>query len=160
MFTIPYARSAAVVYARRWALGRNPVWYDFENLGGDCTNFVSQCLYAGSGIMNFIPDTGWYYRSLNDRAAAWTGVEFLYRFLVNNTSVGPFGRAVEREKIQPGDIIQLGDANGRFYHSPIVLTTRPVLLVAAHTYDALDRPLESYSYAKVRFIHIDGVRIG
>ena len=159
MFILPYARGAAVAYARRWALGRNPRWYDFENLGGDCTNFVSQCLFAGSGIMNFTPETGWYYLSLSRRAPAWTGVEFLYRFLVNNTSVGPFGREVEENQVQPGDLVQLGDSEGRFYHSPFILSTRPVILVAAHSYDALDRPLETYSYARARFIHIDGVRV-
>ena len=28
---------------------RNPAYLDFHGLGGDCTNFVSQCLYAGAG---------------------------------------------------------------------------------------------------------------
>ena len=37
---------AEVNYARKWAFSRNPAYYDFENIGGDCTNFVSQCLYA------------------------------------------------------------------------------------------------------------------
>ena len=35
MREIPYDRAAAVAYARRWALGRNPAFYDFENLGGE-----------------------------------------------------------------------------------------------------------------------------
>ena len=41
-----YNRQSAVEYARRWALGRNPAYYDFEGIGGDCTSFVSQCLYS------------------------------------------------------------------------------------------------------------------
>ena len=57
----PYDRDAAVAYARRWALSRNPLYYDFEDIGGDCTNFASQCLFAGAGVMNFTPVTGWYY---------------------------------------------------------------------------------------------------
>ena len=61
--------------------------------------------------MNFTPVMGWYYRSSYDRTPSWTGVEYLYHFLV-----------------------------------------------AAHTYDALDRPLSSYIYDTARFIHIDGVR--
>jgi hypothetical protein len=72
-----YDRESAVQYARRWALGRNPAYYDFENIGGDCTNFVSQCLYAGAGIMNYTPVYGWYFNSLSDRTASWSGVEYL-----------------------------------------------------------------------------------
>ena len=71
----PYDRQAAVRYASRWAYGRNPAYADFDALGGDCTNFASQCLYAGAGVMDFTPTFGWYYRSLRDRAPAWTGVE-------------------------------------------------------------------------------------
>ena len=54
-----YDRNAAVRYARRWAYGRNPAFYDYEHIGGDCTNFASQCVYAGSGVMNFTKDLGW-----------------------------------------------------------------------------------------------------
>ena len=54
------------------------------NTGGAYENFVSQCIYAGAGVMNFTPDTGWYYISLSQRSPSWTGVEFLYDFLVNN----------------------------------------------------------------------------
>ena len=61
----PYNRQAAVAYAHRWAFGRNPAYSNFDGMGGDCTNFASQCLYAGTGIMNFTPTYGWYYLSLN-----------------------------------------------------------------------------------------------
>ena len=108
MQEIPYNRIAAVAYARKWALDRNRAYYDFENIGGDCTNFASQCIFAGAGIMNFTPVTGWYYRSLSDRAAAWSGVEYLCKFLMNNQSVGPYGRIVPQEEAKPGHIVQLG----------------------------------------------------
>ena len=153
-----YDRQAAVAYARRWALGRNPAYYDFENLGGDCTNFASQCLYAGAAVMNYTPTMGWYYRSVGDRAPAWSGVEYLYYFLINNRSVGPYARVVEQQEVQPGDLVQLGRANGDFYHSPVITSVSPTILVAAHSYDALDRPLDSYVYDTARFLHVVGVR--
>ena len=159
MREIPYDREAAVAYARKWALERNPAYYDFENIGGDCTNFASQCIYAGAKVMNFIPDTGWYYRSASDRAAAWTGVEYLYRFLVNNKSVGPYAHEVPQKEALPGDIVQLGTFGGKFYHSPVITAVTPRILIAAHTYDALDRPLRLFDYDVARFIHIDGVRM-
>lgn len=158
MREIPYNRKAAVAYARRWALNRNHVYYDFENIGGDCTNFASQCIYAGAQVMNFTPIAGWYYRSPSDRSASWSGVEYLYKFLVNNHSAGPYAHSVSQAEAKPGDIVQLGTAQGIFYHSPVITAVTPTILVAAHTYDALDRPLSSYNYDVARFLHIDGVR--
>ncbi len=158
MPTIPYNRLAAVSYARRWALTRNPIYYDFSEIGGDCTNFASQCIYAGAPVMNFTPTYGWYYISPDERSPSWTGVEYLYSFLVNNNSVGPFGREVPRENVQIGDIVQLGRENGTYYHSLVIVSTFPSIHIAAHSDDYLERPLDAYSYDRVRFIHIDGVR--
>jgi hypothetical protein len=157
-----YDRPGAVRYAHEWAYRRNPAYYDFSALGGDCTNFASQCIYAGSGVMNFTPDTGWYYLSLTRRTPAWTGVEFLYRFLVGNTGAGPYAVEVPMEEALPGDVLQLTDGT-RFYHSPVIVSVgwpvRPdTILVAAHTLDADYRPLSTYRYAGVRFVHILGVR--
>lgn len=154
-----YDRNAAVEYARRWALHRNRAYYDFEKIGGDCTNFASQCIYAGARVMNFTPTTGWYYRSLSDRAAAWSSVEYLYKFLTTNRSAGPFAHSVSQWEVEIGDIVQLGTLDGDFYHSPIITAAYPTILVAAHSFDALDRPLSTYDYEAVRFLHIDGVRM-
>lgn len=158
MREIPYDRAAAVAYARQWALGRNPAFFDFDELGGDCTNFASQCIYAGAGVMNFTPVLGWYYISPSERTASWTGVEYLFNFLTGNHSVGPYAHAVSREQVMPGDILQLGRETGDFYHTPVILATAPAILVAAHSDDSLDRPLSSYNYDIIRYIHIDGVR--
>ena len=54
-----YDRRAAVAYARKWAFTRNPEYYDFNGIGGDCTNFASQCVFAGAGFMNRTPTFGW-----------------------------------------------------------------------------------------------------
>ena len=81
-----YNRARAVEYARRWALSRNPLFINFAGQGGDCTSFVSQCIYAGSCVMNFTRDFGWYYVNPNDRAPAWSSVEYLYDFMTNTPS--------------------------------------------------------------------------
>ena len=164
--TKPYIREDAVEYARTWALARNPLFVDFAGFGGDCTSFVSQCILAGSCTMNFTPDFGWYYIAPSDRAPAWSGVEFFYRFMtedaefsLNNGGVGPYGSEVRRRFASIGDVVQLADMSGDYYHTLIISAIEgDEIYVCAHTNDALDRPLSSYNYAAERFIHIEGVR--
>ena len=153
-----YNRELAVAYARKWAYARNPAFYSFNELGGDCTNFASQCLYAGAGVMNYTPVFGWYYRSPSDRTASWTGVEYLYEFLIGNRFVGPYGTEVSASEARPGDLIQLARSDGDFYHTLVILETAPDILVASHSEDSLNRPLSSYRYAAARFLQIVGVR--
>lgn len=165
-----YDRNAVFTYAKRWAFARNPKYYNFDALGGDCTNFASQCVFAGAQVQNYTPVYGWYYISPNDRTASWTGVEYFYNFLIGNgktsdsgdgigNGAGPFAVEVTQNEIEVGDIIQLGRANGDFYHSPVVVGfSNGVPLIAAHTYDAFMRPINSYRFERIRYIHILGVR--
>lgn len=161
---LPYDRAAAVRYAHRWAYGRNPRFYDYEALGGDCTNFASQCLYAGGGIMDFTPVYGWYYLTPNDKAPAWTGVPYFYNFMVRQfPSPGPVGLSVPPELVLPGDFVQLDFGSGTFGHTLVIVEVGPpgdlgAILVAAHSEDADWRPLTSYAYEDIRFIHIRGIR--
>ena len=168
LVTKPYRRERAVEYARRWALDRNPLFFDFTGRGGNCTNFVSQAVLAGSCTMNYTPDFGWYYVSPEDRAPAWSGVEYFYDFMTGaptfasqNGGVGPFAREVEREKVEIGDAVQLANRTGDWYHTLIVSGfDGEEILVCAQSDDALDRPLSSYTNAaERRFLHIEGVRI-
>ena len=159
MQTRAYDRAAATAYAGKWAFGRNPAYADFTKMGGDCTNFVSQCLYAGSGVMNQNPVFGWYYRSLNDRAPAWTGVEALFRFLTRQEGPGPFAEICSMGEVLPGDLIQLENTEKRFYHGLLVIKAGVDPLVAAHDQDAWMRPLFSYPFWGFRCLHIEAVRL-
>lgn len=159
LIKIPYDRKKAVAYAKEWALRRNPKFLSFDGMGGDCTNFASQCVYAGCGVMNYTPNLGWYYKNASDRAAAWSGVEFLYNFLISNKKAGPYAIETGISQAEEGDLVQLGDTGGHFYHTPVVIQTgKKGIYVAAHTFDAFMRPLDSYSYSKVRCLHILGAR--
>lgn len=159
---LPYDRGAAVEYARRWALARNPKYFDYDALGGDCTNFVSQCVFAGSGVMNYRPTFGWYYSGANNRSPSWTGVPYLYNFLTRKTGAGPIGVETEIKEIVPGDISQFADENMNFYHSQLIVSvgSPPAfsnILICAHSDDSLDRPLSTYDFRHIRFVHITGV---
>ncbi len=164
LVTIPYDREGAVAYAHRWAFGRNPAYYDYGGIGGDCTNFASQCLYAGTGVMNYTPDFGWYYIDGNDKSPSWSGVPYFYQFLTRQEeSDGPFAADVLLEDCLPGDFVQLDFTGGLYAHTPIIveLGTPPTLentLVAAHSNDADYRPLNSYAFRNIRFLHILGAR--
>ncbi len=160
----PYNRENVLHYAHKWAYARNPMYYDFEKLGGDCTNFASQCIYAGSDIMNYSPVYGWYYANLNKRTASWTGVDYLYDFLINNKEIGPFAEVVEASGAEPGDIVQISFSESkRFEHSPVIVQVsdqknKDGILVAAHTFDTDYYRLMDFEPAYIRFLHIAGVR--
>ncbi len=165
--TTSYNRARAVEYAQRWALSRNPLFYDFTGGGGNCTNFVSQAVLAGSLVMNPTETFGWYYRNVSDRAPAWTGVREFYEFMVGigdfspkNTRIGPFANEVGRERVEVGDVVQLANSSGVFYHSLLVTGFRDGdILIAAQSNDALNRPLSTYNYATARFLHVEGVNV-
>ena len=156
----PYNRERAVEYAKKYAFSQNPVFANFRGIGGNCTNFVSQSLYAGSCVMNYTPTFGWYFISLDDRSPSWTGVQYFYNFITENKDVGPFGREVGADLTEIGDIIQLGRQEDGFYHTLLIVGyDGDDPLVAAQTDDAYGRPLSTYTYDFARFIKIDGVRI-
>lgn len=160
LVTKPYLRERAVTYARKYAFGQNPIFGNFRGIGGNCTNFVSQSIYAGSCVMNYTPTFGWYYVSLEDRSPSWTGVEFFYNFMTENTDVGPFGKEVSRDEVEIGDVIQLANNADGFYHTLLIVGFEGEdPLVAAQTDDAYRRPLSTYSYDYARFIKILGVRV-
>ncbi len=92
-----YNRAAAVGYANKWCgPKRNGAYCDYTGKGGDCTNFVSQCLIAGGaklkgpGCGGTFPGGGELSDAL--RAAGWKST-YGYK-------VGP------PANIRPGDVIQ------------------------------------------------------
>ena len=161
-----YNRADAIDYARKYAFHYNPAYYDFSGLGGDCTNFCSQCLYAGSKSMNYDKNLGWYYLSSFDRAPAWAGVNQFYKFLTTNIVVnkigegyGPFGEIRNIADLEIGDFIFLGNSHDVFYHTLIVVGfDSGVPLVASHSFNSYAKPLSAYSYLRAVGVKILGVR--
>lgn len=159
-----YNRGRAIEYARRWALSRNPLFTDFTGVGGDCTNFISQAILAGCCKMNDTPTFGWYFASKSDRAPAWSGVSEFFDFMTGNgdfppilSRVGPFGYVTDKDYAAFGDVVQLANDDGVFYHTLMVTgNLSGDILVTGHSNDALDRPLSSYPNASERYIHIIG----
>lgn len=153
-----YDRKKVYEYAKKWAYLRNPKYYNFDPVGGDCTNFVSQCIYAGCNQMNYNKNNGWYYINGNNKSPSWTGVEFLYKFLVNNKSLGPSGTETTIDNLDIGDVIQLSFDGNTFSHSLIVVQNGSNTfntLIAAHTFDVFGKSVAEYGYQKYRCIHVN-----
>lgn len=156
---MPYNRQHAYEYAKKWAFSRNPLFYNFAGIGGDCTSFVSQCIYAGCCEMNYDMVNGWYYRNINNRSPSWSGVSFFYDFMTTNKKNGPFAIETDENGLEIGDVIQLQNEMGRFYHTLLVSGfEEDVYLVSAHTDDAFNRRLDTYRYRAARYLHIEGIR--
>ena len=156
----PYLRENALMYASKYAFSQNPVFGNFAGIGGNCTNFVSQCIYAGSCKMNYKYTFGWYYISMEDRSPSWTGVEYFYTFMTTNMGLGPFGRDASIDELEIGDVIQLAKEGEGYYHTLLVAGFEGEdTLVAAQTDNAFLRPLSTYTYDYARYIKILGVRL-
>ncbi len=127
-----YDRNAAVEYALTYNLNPNPEYQSLDAVGGDCTNFVSQALYAGGFKKNEVWE-GYRQKLLAsaptyEKGAAdpWTVAGYLRQFLLNEVSgteevVSPTSLAhvngsssveaaksnqaiFEGKNIQPGDV--------------------------------------------------------
>lgn len=75
-----YDLSKAIAYADKWALSRNPSYSYYGGRGGDCSNFVSQCLHAGGFPMN----SAWYGYGHDKDAKNWISQNDLRAYLVGN----------------------------------------------------------------------------
>ncbi len=166
MRIIEYNRVKVLEYAKVWAYKRNPNYYDFSAIGGDCTNFASQCLYAGCNQMNYVKTYGWYYINVDNRSPSFTSVNYFYNFLIQNgkdkigSGIGPFGGEIDLERARVGDFIQLGKNNKGYYHTLVVVdTSNEGIKTASHSFDSFNRSLFSYNFDFLRVIGIDGVRV-
>lgn len=156
MKLIEYDREKACNYAEKWALLRNSNYLNFDGIGGDCTNFASQCLYAGVGVMNYTKDVGWYYNSPGDRAAAWSDAGYFRKFMLTNNSIGPIGVARSINSLDLGDFISLDDGTHPYHTLIVTGFHNNTPLVCAHTDDAYMRSIETYNYISAFGIHIIG----
>ncbi len=94
-----YNVNKAIEYANKWALKRNPAYNDYSNEGGDCANFVSQCLFAGG-----LPRTsGWDHRKW-PAMEGWISNEKLREYLVGN-NMGSYVHNIKPAQLKKGDLV-------------------------------------------------------
>ncbi|MFC4559091.1 amidase domain-containing protein [Virgibacillus kekensis] len=129
-----YNRHAAVQYAERWWNSYNPAYRKFDV---DCTNFISQCLYAGGAPMRGAPNRGegWWYQGDN-WSYSWAVAHSL-RWYLSGSQAGLKGKEVESaSNLLLGDVICYDfQGDGRWDHNTIVVAMDAygMPLVNAHT---------------------------
>lgn len=159
-----FSRKDAVDYALEYAINKNPQYFDYTNSGGNCTNYISQCLYAGTKTMNYNKNDGWFYISPSNTSISWANVEPFYNFLTTNKGVGPFASDSTLEIVEIGDIIQLKFSNTLVFSHSLIITkiderTPDGIFICANTKDVKNVPLSHYNYKEYRLIHILGYRV-
>jgi len=177
-------------YNRAGAVGYANDHYDYDNrnqnyayfLNNDCTNFVSQALFLGGGISQYIPfswdpsSDGWYYKVDNGtHSTSWDEVDPFHAFLVPaaterhyNYLGGPQARELDPNNpigLQTGVIIQFNDSCSTsptcsgWDHSVIVeeILGNGTIYVDSHSPDGKHISLYFFLlYAKqTRYIHIN-----
>lgn len=163
-----YDRDLAVKYAKRWALKKNPKYANYENYGGDCTNYVSQCMVAGNIPMDTIGKNitqKWHWYSDNKRTPSWSSARYLYEYLMANNNYetanhGVYAKTIRYEELDLGDIVFLYDNEG-IYHSMIItkienLNNRIEYYISQHTMDLIDYPLSLKIEGKRIYVKIVG----
>ncbi|WP_419152767.1 amidase domain-containing protein [Aeribacillus alveayuensis] len=156
-----YDRLAAIQYAERWWNEYNP---KFKNFEVNCTNFVSQCLFAGGAPMRGYPKrtVGWWMKN-NDWSFSWTVAHSIMVYL-SNSKIGLRAEEVfSPEKLVPGDVICYDfQGDGRFDHTTFVVAkdNENMPLVNANTHNCRKRYWsyeDSTAYTpniKYKFFHI------
>ncbi len=103
-----FNRMKAVAYATHWAFKRSANYPDYSSDGGlggggDCTNFVSQCLHAGGWPMIEGPRrdaTAWWTR-FDESSNNWASAQWFDRFLTWHAPV----KRCQRDELEMGDIV-------------------------------------------------------
>lgn len=173
-----YNSQNAIDYAMTWVdpveVIRNEDDYTvYDDYGGNCNNFISQCLFAGGIPMDIIGDAEtqwkWYGEEINldedssGRSPSWAGVPEFYTYASENTGYGLVA-AVDDNVFSgsAGDILQYKN-NGEWVHSVIITQVvkdqqGKVLdyLVNSNTTDRINYPASAYGYSNLRLIKILG----
>ncbi|OXM84959.1 amidase domain-containing protein [Paenibacillus rigui] len=134
-----YDRLKAAAYAELWWDKANPAYIEFEV---DCSNFISQCLFAGGGPMNYTGKrtSGWWYKGrFNGQehwSFSWSVAQALQWYLLMSRTGLRAEEASSADQLELGDVISYDwDGDGRFQHSTIVTAKdgNGMPLVNAHT---------------------------
>ncbi len=159
--TSSYSKINAVKYANSYAKTPNPNFKYipvYDDNGGDCTNFTSQCLLAGGAPMVFSSKNPWWYNN-KGWSISWAVAGALYWYLKTNAQENFYGvKATEVPSdtmLEAGDIIFYENISGRISHSATITSFYyDYPLISQHTPDVLNIPYEKNWSTKMHFMRI------
>ncbi|GIP41088.1 hypothetical protein J31TS4_43680 [Paenibacillus sp. J31TS4] len=161
-----YNRTQVAAYADAHWNDPNPAFLHFEV---DCTNYVSQCVFAGGAPMNYTGrrERGWWYRGRSGAqelwSFSWAVANGLTQYLASSRSGLQAESVKSARQLTIGDVICYDwDGTGRFGHTTIVtaISADGYPLVNAHTNNSRHRYWDyrdSYAWTErtvYRFYHI------
>jgi hypothetical protein len=151
-----YNYTAMRNYATTYWSSYNSSYRTYDGVGGDCTNFISQIVYAGgwTHVGSYPADdrtlpSKWFYGSYTwSTSYSWPAAHNWYQFAMQQSGRTSYLDNVW--KMVQTDILQIDwEANGSIDHSMFV-TTRSgsgtyatELYMTYHSVDTLDKPLSS-----------------
>lgn len=155
-----YYPRLAVNYAIKYALSYNNEYPNYKDAGGDCANFISQCLFAGGKSMvgnNPGNLDNWFCNSNNKWntkliSSTWRGARAFSKFWSKNAreykdfGIKYFNSFKTFNNIyryaSRGDIISFLDMNNIAYHTLIIVDyNNGDLICASHSYNSSNRSL-------------------
>lgn len=167
-----FNRTKAMEYACQWAFLRNPDFPDYsmsQGGGGDCTNFVSQCMLAGGWTTIPIVNPrggsmyhGWWSTTYGASFPWCVGDKFAD--MIETTRRASRCR---RDELAIGDIVGVKREDGQIGHVLIVTVVVPLagpaadgnktdVYVASHTKDYANKNLDlitANQYGKERMVY-------
>lgn len=158
-----YSYSDAVKYAESYCFYYNPSYPDWSDQGGDCANFISQCLHAGGKSMVGTPGSStaaqnwsnWFSTgsscNTSNVSSTWRGANAFKGYWMYNASGYNTFSSVGASSYSygfAGDAVSLLNSNGNAYHTVIIVgydSSNKDFIVAAHTRDTRTAKLSDYS---------------
>ncbi|MCB2306864.1 amidase domain-containing protein [Clostridium estertheticum] len=162
-----YDRELATSYAMQYALEPNKRYkfYEFVNgNGGDCTNFVSQCLMAGGATMDYNNVRPWWYNGRGKSSICWAVANSLFWYLKTNQKLNRNvikGLEVEDlSKLEIGDVVFYENYSNSIFHAAIITSFidgsgihEP--RISQHSYNQINETyVKNYDYKKAHFLKI------
>lgn len=143
--------AGAAAYAEEWAHRRNPRFHNCDKDGGDCTNFVSQCLNYGG-----VPQTSYWWGNANGCSTYWCAVIPLYNWLIN----GGVGYESNRYICKPGDVLQFYNSYFQTWHHSALVVKKigNRVYFTAHSKDVNDQNLDNVYPGQYPNCRVIGVR--
>ncbi|WP_157872789.1 amidase domain-containing protein [Desulfoscipio gibsoniae] len=166
-----YFSPRGTAYAERFAeSSQSSRFFYTAGSGGDCTNFVSQCVWAAFGgyvegndtktksnIANKVRMTSTWYAGTGGGSSNWESVSSLWNYATQSKTLGPNGYGFNNDRVYTyinpryediGEVYQVRNgSSGSYAHSVYTTDMNPNptsysdIFVSQHSYDKLNRPL-------------------